>query len=152
MAKRLPTKTANTKSANQQLSSPSPATQQQHTIQSQQLPLPGTIQHAQRSAPYPPPDAVERYEALLPGAFDRIIAMAEQLQAAQIEQSRRALDHQNENSRRGHWLGFATTVLAVAGAGFCAWIGRNWVAAAFLSVPAMAVAKALVDAAKAPKR
>ena len=28
---------------------------------------------------FPPPDAVEKYEAVLPGAFDRIVAMAERL-------------------------------------------------------------------------
>src|SRR6516164_4459803 len=42
--------------------------------------------------PYPSPDAVERYERVQPGTFDRLIKMAEQLQAAQIQQSATALD------------------------------------------------------------
>jgi uncharacterized membrane protein len=95
---------------------------------------------------------VERYDAVQPGAFNRIIAMAEQLQEAQIAQSRRALDYSYFNGRRGHWLGWATTVLAMGGSLFCAWIGSPWVAGAFLRVPVMAVAKALIEAAKAPQK
>jgi len=139
-------------SANQRPSSPSPATQQQHPTQPQHLPSSGISQQAHWSGPYPPPDAVERHEAVLPGAFNRIIAMAEQLQSAQIAQSQKALEYSYLNGRRGHWLGFAITVLAFGGAFFCAWISSPWVAGAFLSIPVMAVAKALIDAAKAPKR
>src|SRR5947208_2283302 len=36
---------------------------------------------------YPPPESVEHYEKVLPGSFDRMIAMAERLQAAQIDES-----------------------------------------------------------------
>ena len=97
---------------------------------------------------YPPPDALERYEALSPGAFDRMMRMAEQLQAAQIENSRRALEYTRSDSRRAHWLGWATTVLAMGGALCSLWLGNGWVASAFLSVPVMAVARALIESGK----
>jgi uncharacterized membrane protein len=112
--------------------------------------LPGIIQQAAHwQGPYPPPEAVERYEKVLPGTFNRLIAMAEQLQSSQIEQSKLALEFAQANSARGHWLGFAGMGLAIFGALVCVWFGEPWVAAAFVSVPVMAVAKALVDAAKA---
>jgi uncharacterized membrane protein len=40
---------------------------------------------------FPPPQAMEHYEKVLPGSVDRMIKMAEELQKAQIEQSSRAL-------------------------------------------------------------
>jgi uncharacterized membrane protein len=101
--------------------------------------------------PYPPPDAVRQYEEILPGAFDRMIAMAEQAQAAQIEANNHAQNYLRDDTKRGHWLGFAATCTAMIGAVVCAWIGQSWVAALFLGVPVMAVAKALVDGARAQK-
>ena len=78
--------------------------------------------------------------------------MAEQLPTAQIAQSKLALDYSYFNGRRGQWLGWGATILAMGGALFCTWIGSPWVAGVFLSVPVMAVAKALVDATKAPQK
>lgn len=116
-----------------------------------QLQLPGIIQQAQHwQGPYPPPEAVERYEQVLPGTFNRLISMAEQLQQAQIEQSRTALEYSKEDVSRGHWLGFVTTAAAMIGAIVCAGLGQPYVACLFLSVPVMAVAKALVETSKAP--
>ena len=98
---------------------------------------------------YPPPDAIERYEAVLSGSFDRMIVMAERLQAAQIAESSRVIDYTHAESRRGHWLGAGTMVVAMACALIALALGNGWVAGAFLTVPVMGVAKALVDSAKA---
>jgi uncharacterized membrane protein len=116
-----------------------------------QLNLPGIIQQQAQhwQGPYPPPEAVERYEAVLPGTLNRLITMAEQLQAAQVQQSATALEYTQRDTRRGHWLGFATTIAAMGGA-IIALQYNAWVAGAFLSVPVMAVAKALIETTKAP--
>jgi hypothetical protein len=79
---------------------------------------------------------------------NRMVSMAEQLQAAQIEEARRIHELTRLDSRRGQWLGWSTTVLAMGGAMGCLYFGYPWVAAPFLSVPVMAVAKALVESAK----
>jgi uncharacterized membrane protein len=100
------------------------------------------------AGPYPPPEAVERYEKVLPGSFDRMIKMAEQLQAAQIEETRRALEYAQADSRRGHWLGWWVAIFAMVGAVACLQFNYPWVAAVFLSVPVMAIAKAFVEATK----
>jgi uncharacterized membrane protein len=100
---------------------------------------------------FPPPEAVERYEKIQPGAFDRIIAMAEAAQRAQSADTKRAHDYAQADTRRGQWLGAATTWLAIGAALGCVIIARNsWVAVAFLSVPVMAVAKSLIESAKSP--
>jgi len=111
--------------------------------------LPGIVQQAMHwQGPYPPPDAVERYERVLPGTFNRLITMAEQLQAAQIAQSDKVIDLTHAENKRGHWLGASTTVLAMAAALGCVALNQPWIALAFVSVPVMAVAKALVETAK----
>ncbi len=98
--------------------------------------------------PYPPPEAVERYEKSLPGTFDRMIKMAEQLQHAQIEEAKeiRVLTHKDQ--KRGNYLGFATTLVAMGGALVCIRLNAPVVAGVFLSVPVMAVAKALIESSR----
>jgi uncharacterized membrane protein len=106
---------------------------------------------------FPPPEAVGKYEAVLPGSFDRMIRMAERLQEAQIEETRRAQDYARDDTRRGHWLGFAATIAAIVGAIVCVIVAglthlpaMLWVAGALVGVPVMAVAKSLVETARTP--
>jgi uncharacterized membrane protein len=99
---------------------------------------------------YPPPEAIEHYEKVLPGSFDRMIAMAERLQAAQIDESRRAHDYTHADNRRGQWLGFSAAVTAMFCALAAVWLDNPWVAAAFVSVPVMGVAKVLVESVRKP--
>jgi uncharacterized membrane protein len=104
-----------------------------------------------------PPDEMERYEKLLPGVFDRVIKMAEKAQSAQVAAINQAQDYTQRDTRRGHWLGFATAALAILGACACVGAaaifktgsGAYWVGALMVGVPVMAVAKALIDSARA---
>jgi len=68
---------------------------------------------------FPPPEAIERYERVLPGAFDRIIAMAEASQRAQSADTKRAHHYAQADTRRGQWLGAATTWTAMGAALGC---------------------------------
>jgi uncharacterized membrane protein len=106
---------------------------------------------------FPPPDAIERYERVQPGAFNRIIAMAEFAQATQAADTKRAHDNVAGDTRRAQWLGFAVAVLAIVAASGCAIAGAYtgrlqifWVAGALLSMPVMAVANTLVQSARTP--
>src|SRR5579863_1101619 len=92
---------------------------------------------------YPPPEAIEHYEKVLPGAFTRMITMAEQLQSAQIAESKLVAEYTQRDNRRGHWLGFSAVILAMIAALAALALGYPWVAGAFISVPVMGVAKAL---------
>ena len=115
-------------------------------IQAGQLSQTQTVQLWQGQ--YPPPEAVEHYEKILPGSFDRMISMAERLQAAQIEESRRAHEYTHSDNKRGHYLGFSAAVIAMGFALGALALGNPWVAAAFISVPVMGVARALIESAK----
>jgi uncharacterized membrane protein len=101
------------------------------------------------SLPYPPPEAIERYEKILPGSFNRILTMVENLQQAQIDQSRSAANYARQDIRRGHWLGWSLSVLAFGCALASLYLANPWVAVAFLSLPVMTVAKALIDTVRA---
>ena len=99
---------------------------------------------------YPPPEAIEHYERVLPGSFDRMIGMAERLQAAQIDESRRAHDYTHSDNRRGHWLGFFTAVFAMVCALGALALNYPWVSGVFISVPVMGVARALIESVRKP--
>jgi uncharacterized membrane protein len=94
---------------------------------------------------FPPPDAIERYEAVLPGAFDRLMKMAEEQQAAQIAQAKQANDYHRADIRRGHWLGAGVTLIAMSCALIALDMGSVVVATLFLSVTVMAVGRALIE-------
>ena len=50
---------------------------------------PGTLVHAEHwSGPLPPPAALQRYDEVLPGAAERILAMAETEQQHRMEQEK----------------------------------------------------------------
>ena len=95
-------------------------------------------------APYPPPDVAERYERLAPGTFRRLVDMAEREQQANVELSRQAQVFLRRDTRRMHWLGFTVSTVALAGAFVCVLQHEPLVAAVFLSVPVMGLARAFV--------
>jgi uncharacterized membrane protein len=97
---------------------------------------------------YPPPDAIERYEKVLPGSFDRILRMAEQLQTAQIDAGHDAQQALGRTTRRGHWLGWSIAIIAMGAALLALWLGNAWVAGLFVGIPVMTIAKALIDTTK----
>jgi uncharacterized membrane protein len=106
---------------------------------------------------YPPPEASKVYESLAPGAFDRMMKMAERRLEAQIKETERAQDYTQKDTRRAHWMGAITHVIAVIGALVCVALGvefKNssvfWVAGALVGLPVMAVAKSFVDSVKQP--
>lgn len=98
--------------------------------------------------PFPPPEALERYERILPGAFNRILTMAENMESAQIKQSSDALSARGDDTQRGHWFGFLVGIAAFVGAIIVGLENHDWLAAAFLTVPVMGLAKSFVDSSR----
>jgi len=81
------------------------------------------------SGPLPPPETVERYELVMPGAFDRILTMAENDQRDKFEHNKQFLTVY-ERDNRSNWLfaqcgqifGFATVVIFFSLLGYSMWI------------------------------
>ena len=111
------------------------------------------VQHTQVwQGQFPPPDAVERYEKVLPGAFNRIITMAERQQEAGIERSKQANIYRHADVKRAHYLGAAVTTIALIFALIALKMGSLIVAGAFLSVPVLSVGKAILDSVRPASR
>lgn len=78
--------------------------------------------------------------------------MAEAEQAHRIESERlvletnvRATQAEIEAARRGSWMGFVVSIIAILGALTAVQLGAHWsVPVAFVSVPVMTVVRALV--------
>lgn len=122
------------------------------------------------SGPLPAPEDLARYEQLLPGAAERIIAMAELEQKHRVTMERDAMDsdhqHRNEviaaqreNARSvfrsdmaGQVLGASIALGCVGGAIYSVYAGANpWVPIAFVSIPVAGIIKA-VRAFVTPKK
>lgn len=70
--------------------------------------------------------------------------MVEQAWAAQVISGKCAEANVRAGSRRANYLAASVTLIAMGCALFCVLYGRPWVAGAFLSLPVMSVARALV--------
>ena len=110
------------------------------------------------TGPLPPPQALQQYDEILPGAADRIFRMAEERHRHQIEQEKAAIALENdallsvdkniaaEHSRSKLGLVFAF-VIALAGIGTGAWltaIGKAGFGMAFVLGPLVGLAAVFV--------
>ena len=89
------------------------------------------VEHFQ--GPIPPPDTLQRYEDLLPGAAARIVSMAEKEQAHRHNCEIQALQQEIENHRarnteirRGQWFGFLIGLSAILSGSLLAYTGHPW--------------------------
>ena len=116
-----------------------------------QLPLPHIfpVQQIQQvqvwQGQFPPPDAIERYVAVQPDSFDRILTMAEKGQDATVVANMRAMELQASDTRRGQLLGSSVTIGAIIGAVILGAFGQQLIAGLLVSVPVLSVANALID-------
>lgn len=107
---------------------------------------------AQWAGPLPPPAALENFNRIVPGAAERIIAMAEAEQKHRHALESGAMFTQQEavrlaarDSRMGMILGALIAFGGIAAALFSFLHGAPWMlSAAFLSLPLMIVAVELI--------
>jgi uncharacterized membrane protein len=105
----------------------------------------GEQEHAQAlvafgySGPIPSPEALERYEEVLPGAADRILSMAERqashrqsLETADELTVRTAIAGESRRSNLGLWLGASVSVFLTACGTFLVFEGHDWAGASII--------------------
>ena len=117
-----------------------------------------TLVGASWTGPLPPPEALQRYDEILPGAADRIFTMAEERHRHQIDQEKAAIELEKdalitagenieaEHSRSRLGLVFAF-LIALAGIGTGAWltaIGKAGFGVAFVLGPLVGLAAVFV--------
>ena len=110
------------------------------------------------AGPLPPPEAVERYELVMSGAFDRILTMAEQEQQNGFERNRTVLEHSgtvlaiHEQDMRSGWFfahcgqffAFFTVVIYFTLLGLTIWFDSLTMFATVIGAGAIAGLPALV--------
>jgi len=100
-------------------------------------PQPATISRIQAeyfSSPLPPPSVLARYNDVIPGGADRILAMAER-QSAHRESLEASIVHGNlEMQRRGSNRAFALALIIILGGIYLMATGKNaWGFAAIIT-------------------
>lgn len=83
------------------------------------------------SGPLPHPKHMKEYEECLPGCFDRMLTMAEKSLDSQIENNKRIIDHQINDSKRGMQYGLVALILIILAAVICAFANHENVAIVF---------------------
>lgn len=81
------------------------------------------------SGPIPSPEVLEGYEQLLPGAAERILAMAENYSAHQIAMDEQGLKYTARDVRTGQWFALVVTISAFLTSGVLAWLDHPVAAA-----------------------
>jgi len=97
------------------------------------------IKREQFSGPIAHPDHLKQYEEICPGAADRIIAMAERQQKAEIDFLAKEQQEGSDDRRLGMWLGFVAFLALIGAATFCGLLGHSILAGLFLAAGALSV-------------
>lgn len=94
------------------------------------------------SGPLPPPGALRQFDEIIPNGADRILRMVEAEQSHRQELENVAVRAEIADTKRGHWIGGALTLLCVSGAAYTAHIGASpFVSIALVGLPLVGLIK-----------
>jgi len=96
--------------------------------------------------PLPPPEALSRFDAIVPNGAERIFKMAEDEQSHRIESENIGLIASIAEAKRGQVLGATISIISLLSAIISIYLGAHWAVTGLLvGVPIMGLAKAIVD-------
>ena len=81
---------------------------------------------AEFSGPLPPPDALEKYERVSPGAAERIIAMAETQSSHRHELEKSLVDSEYKQASKGQICAATLGALAIISGAIAGILGAQW--------------------------
>lgn len=84
--------------------------------------------------PLPPAEAFEKYEAVCPGAANRIIFMAERQAEHRQELEKAIVTASNRNSRMGIISALLLAILVLIGGVICILFGHDWAGAVIVGI------------------
>lgn len=73
------------------------------------------VSKASWSGPLPPPQAIQKFEEILPGAANRILEMTEKQSAHRIDMEKKVVERGSIHSLLGMIFGFIISVIAIVG-------------------------------------
>lgn len=96
------------------------------------------------SGPLPPPEILEKYNAVIDNGAERIMTMAENQSAHRLQLEKQVVNSQIKQSGRGQWFGFIVGIVGLALATTLAILGYQVVATVFGSTTIVGLAAAFV--------
>ena len=100
----------------------------------------------QWSGPLPPPQALEHFNSIIPQGAERIIGMVEREQAHRLQLESAAIAATVKDTKRGHWMGFCISVVAMIAATVTAYIGAHpSVSFALVSLPIAVIVRSFLQ-------
>lgn len=104
------------------------------------------LQSQEWQGPLPPPDALARFDQIVPNGAERIFKMVELEQTARIESENAGLHASIRDTKRGQYLGAAISVIAICAAVYTAYLGVHWsIPCALVGVPILGIVRAIVS-------
>lgn len=99
----------------------------------------GVVVHQSQSfsGPLPPPEVLQKFNDVVPGAAERIVRMAEEQATHRKELERKVIESDIERSKWGQILGFAIAIVGLAVSGFVAVYG-NAIAGGIIGIGTLA--------------
>lgn len=101
------------------------------------------VQQESWSGPLPPPDVLLEYNFVENGA-ERIFKMAERQSEHRMRMEDKALDSDNSILTRGQWFGLVAALAVLGLAGYMAFLGATWEAAAVAGIDVVGLAAVFV--------
>jgi uncharacterized membrane protein len=96
------------------------------------------------SGPIPAPETLARYEEIIPGAAERILAMAENQSQHRMALESRVVNSSASDQTRGMWLGFLIASLSIGGGIYLVVIGKDGSGLASIITPLAVLAGVFV--------
>lgn len=100
------------------------------------------------SGPVPPPAILNGYNEIVPGAAERILAMAEADALHRREIEAACISHEAAETKRGQVFGLTVCAMALGLCAFAAYIGQPWVASVVGGSTIVSLAVAFVQGRK----
>lgn len=94
--------------------------------------------------PFPPPDMLEKYDQILPGAAERIFSLTEREQQHRHCMQSKTINGTLKKDWRGQWMGFISIVLILLIACYFACTGNNVFAMALVTIDLVTLAAIFV--------
>lgn len=84
-----------------------------------------TVMERSFSGPLPPPETLSKYNEILPGAAERIVAMAEKQQMHRQNLEKKVVFGNAASQTRGNYLGFFVAMTAILGGLWLIYLGKE---------------------------
>lgn len=100
----------------------------------------------QWAGPLPPPEALARFNEIVPEGANRIMTMAENEQRHRMQYEAEGLKANVKEAKRGQVLGTVLSALCIIGSVATVYLGAHWsVSMALVGVPLVSVIRAVIN-------